>query len=85
MKGATENMQTTGIAFTDLKEGDRLHFETRDTGFGGMGLLYRVGTVTKVTGKAVTLECEWVPGFSTTARIRRADFGQRCLGKVVED
>lgn len=78
-------MQTTGIAFADVKEGDRLHFETRNTGFGGTGLVYRVGTVTKVSGKAVTLECEWVPGLTTTARIRRADFGQRCLGRVIDE
>lgn len=78
-------VKTTGIAFADVKEGDRLHFETRTTGFGGMGLLYRVGTVTKVTEKTITLDCEWTAGLTTTARIRRADFAQRCLGKVVED
>lgn len=74
-------MKTTGILYTDVKIGDRLSFETRDTGFGGAGLVYRVGKVTKVTEKSIALACD----HNTTARIRRTDFSQRCLGKVVGD
>ena len=78
-------VKTEGISYSDVKPGDRLYFETRDTGYGGAGLVYRVGTVTSRTEKSVTLDCGSTSSFlAKTARIRRADWPQRCLGKVID-
>lgn len=83
--GNYAEIKTTGILYADVKPGDRLCFMTRDTGFNGTGLAYRVGAVTKVTEKSITLDAEDWPGLSRTARIRRVDMPERCLGKVVDD
>jgi hypothetical protein len=56
----TENKTETfeGVDPSNVREGDRLQFITRDTGFNGRGLYPRTGTVTKVTEKTIHVTCD---------------------------
>lgn len=45
-------------AFADFKPGDRIRFVTNDNGYGGLGIYWRTGTVTKVTVKTITVSCD---------------------------
>ncbi|MFE4818662.1 hypothetical protein ACFRFU_19945 [Streptomyces sp. NPDC056704] len=55
----TENKTETfeGVEPSKVREGDRLQFMTRETGFNGRGLYLRTGVVTKVTAKTVRVVC----------------------------
>jgi hypothetical protein len=55
----TENKTETyeGVDPSNVHEGDRLQFMTRETGFNGRGLVVRTGTVVKVTAKTVRVDC----------------------------
>lgn len=46
-----------GVEPCNVHVGDRLQFMTRETGFNGAGPYSRTGTVTKVTAKAVKVDC----------------------------
>jgi hypothetical protein len=56
----TENKTETfeGVDPSNVHEGDRLQFITRETGFNGRGLYVRTGTVTKVTAKVIQVTCD---------------------------
>ncbi|MFD7016161.1 hypothetical protein [Streptomyces sp. NPDC059928] len=53
----TENETYEGVEPSKVHVGDRLQFMTRETGFNGVGLYSRTGMVTKVTAKAVKVDC----------------------------
>jgi hypothetical protein len=55
---ATADETFEGVDPSNVHEGDRLQFITRDTGFNGRGLYPRTGTVTKVTEKTIHVTCD---------------------------
>lgn len=65
-------------SFADFKVGDRIHFVTKDNGYGGSGdCVWRTGTVARVTEKTITVDCDsnW---YGNRAVIRRSDWSGRC-------
>jgi hypothetical protein len=74
----TETVQA--VTFDNVREGDRLRFLTRETGFNGSGIYPRTGTVTKITAKTVRVTC--CPG-EGRAVIRRADWYTRDVRQVI--
>lgn len=82
----TENKTETfeGVDFSNVHEGDRLQFITRETGFNGRGLYSRTGTVTKVTAKTVQVDCGR-DSWKRTAVLRRADWHSRDVRRVVTE
>lgn len=64
------------VSFKDVRKGDTVSFSRRDNGFDGSGgILRRTGTVTKVTDKTVTVECN--DRWGKTGVLRRADWHER--------
>lgn len=81
----TENKTETfePVAFQDVHEGDTVTFSRHDNGFGGSGdITRRTGTVIKVTGKTVTVECDDLWG--KTGVLRRADWHYRNVNRTAE-
>lgn len=70
------------VAFTDVREGDRVQFVTANNGFDGGDQVWRTGTVTRVTDKSATVDCD-TNVIGKTARLRRADWHYRCVSKAV--
>ncbi|MGA5819699.1 hypothetical protein ACPC54_17795 [Kitasatospora sp. NPDC094028] len=68
--------------FQDFQAGDRIRFLTRDTGFGGRGLVWRTGTVQHVTDKALTVDCDTTLA-SKRALIRRAAWSDRAPERAI--
>ena len=73
-----------GVDFSNVHEGDRLQFITRETGFNGRGLYSRTGTVIKVTAKTVQVDCGR-DSWKRTAVLRRADWHSRDVRRVVTE
>lgn len=66
------------IAFTDVREGDRLSFLTSNNGYDGTGRpVKRIGTVTRVTTKTVAVDCGDNP-WGKRAVLRRSAWSSRC-------
>lgn len=75
-----------GVDFRDVREGDRLQFITRETGFNGRGLYSRTGTVVKVTEKTARVVCGDPTAYKPDiAVLRRADWRSRDVRRVVTD
>ena len=75
-----------GVDFSNVREGDRLQFITRDTGFNGRGLYSRTGVVVKVTEKTVRVVCGNPAHYKPdTAVLRRADWHSRDVRRVVTE
>lgn len=72
-----------GVASSNVHEGDRLQFMTRETGFNGRGLYSRTGTVVKVTAKTVRVDCR--DSGEGTAVLRRdlVEWHSRAVRRVV--
>lgn len=68
-------------AFAAFKPGDRIQFWTNDNGYGGVGEIWRTGTVAKVTAKTITVDCDRNL-LGARAVIRLADWGRRCPMKA---
>jgi hypothetical protein len=64
-------------AFKDFQPGDVIRFWTNDNGYGGLGEVWRTGTVTKVTAKTIVVDCE-SNLLGKRAVIRLADWSRRC-------
>lgn len=82
----TENKTETfePVDFSNVREGDTVSFNRRDNGFDGSGdILRRTGTVIKVTGKTVTVECDDVWG--KTGVLRRTNWHERCVHKAATE
>lgn len=62
-----------GIEPRNVREGDRLQFMTRDTGFNGVGLYSRTGTVVKVTAKTVRVVCGNPSSYKPDTAVLRKD------------
>lgn len=78
---ATEAFEPVG--FTDVHEGDTVAFSRHDTGYGGSGdIVTRTGTVTRVTGKAVTVACD--DRWGKTGLLRRADWHYRNVRRTAK-
>ncbi|GAA2694388.1 hypothetical protein GCM10010400_69950 [Streptomyces aculeolatus] len=73
-----------GVDFSNVHEGDRLQFTTRETGFNGRGLYSRTGVVVKVTEKTVRVDCG-LESWNRTAVLRRADWHSRAVRRVVTE
>lgn len=72
------------VDFSNVHEGDIISFARRNNGFGGSGdIAWRTGTVTRVTDKTVTVECEDVWG--KTGILRKANWRERCVSKAVTE
>ncbi|MEV8324588.1 hypothetical protein [Kitasatospora sp. NPDC056731] len=69
-------------AFRDFQAGDTIQFWTNDNGYGGVGEIWRTGTVTKVTAKTLVIDCE-SNRLGKRAVIRLADWSRRCPMKRV--
>jgi hypothetical protein len=64
--------------FTDFKVGDRIRFVSANNGFGQTGEdVIRTGTVTRITEKTITVDCDWNT-YGARAMIRRVDWDARC-------
>jgi hypothetical protein len=74
-----------GVAPSNVREGDRLQFMTRETGFNGRGLFVRTGTVVKVTAKTVRVDCR--DSFEGVATLRRdgVEWHSRNVRRVVTE
>jgi hypothetical protein len=69
--------------FRDFKPGDRIHFVTKDNGYGGSGdHVWRTGTVTRVTEKTITVDCD-SNRLGDRAVLRRATFSSRAPQRAV--
>jgi hypothetical protein len=75
-----------GVDPSDVREGDRLQFMTRETGFNGRGLYSRTGVVVKVTEKTVYVDCG-PTSWKRTAVLRRniPEWVSRAVRRVVTD
>ncbi|MFJ9771194.1 hypothetical protein ACIRVF_08115 [Kitasatospora sp. NPDC101157] len=69
-------------AFKDFQPGDRIRFWTNDNGYGGLGEVWRTGTVRKVTAKTIAIDCDRNL-LGDRATIRLADWSRRCPMKAV--
>lgn len=67
------NEKFEGVDPSNVHEGDRLQFITRDTGFNGSGLYVRTGTVVKVNEKTIRVSCDAVSEYAEpeTAVLRK--------------
>lgn len=74
-----------GVDSGNVREGDRLQFMTRETGFNGRGLVVRTGTVVKVTKKTVRVDCR--DSCEGTAVLRRdiVEWHSRNVRRVVAE
>jgi hypothetical protein len=74
-----------GVDPSNVHEGDRLQFMTRETGFNGRGLYVRTGVVVKVTEKTVRVDCR--DSFEGTAVLRRdaVEWHSRNVRRVVTE
>ena len=72
------------VAFADVHVGDRVQFVTANNGFDGGDQVWRTGTVTKVTGKTVTVDCD-SNLLGKVARLRRTDWHYRCVSKAAAE
>jgi hypothetical protein len=83
----TENKTETfeGVDSGNVREGDRLQFMTRETGFNGRGLVVRTGAVVKVTKKTVRIDCR--DSYEGTAVLRRdvVEWHSRNVRRVVTE
>jgi hypothetical protein len=62
-----------GVDPSNVHEGDRLQFITRDTGFNGAGLYTRTGVVIKVTEKTVQVVCGDPKSYKPDTAVLRKD------------
>jgi hypothetical protein len=70
------------VDFRSVRKADTVSFSRLDNGFGGSGdVLRRTGTVIKVTGKTVVVECRDLWG--DTGVLRRSNWHERCVKKAV--
>lgn len=74
-----------GVDSSNVREGDRLQFITRETGFNGRGLRVRTGVVVKVTAKTVRVDCR--ESGEGTAVLRRdiAEWHSRDVRRLVTE
>ncbi|MFM9590742.1 hypothetical protein ACKI16_29570 [Streptomyces scabiei] len=74
-----------GVAPSNVREGDRLQFMTRETGFNGRGLVVRTGTVAKVTAKTVRVDCG--DNYDGTAVLRKdtVEWHSRDVRRIVAE
>jgi hypothetical protein len=64
-------------SFAEFKPGDRIQFWTNDNGYGGVGEIWRTGTVSKVTARTITVDCDG-NRLGPRAVIRLAEWARRC-------
>ncbi|MFG2617752.1 hypothetical protein ACGFXC_08985 [Streptomyces sp. NPDC048507] len=73
------------VAPSALAVGDRVRFVTADNGYGGIGAVWRNGTVAKVTARTVLVDCDQNL-LGDTAVLRHAEWGARSVRRApVED
>lgn len=53
-----DRQESSPVDFHDVRAGDRLHFLTRDTSYEGRGIYPRVGTVSGVHARSITVACD---------------------------
>lgn len=81
---ATTDETFEPVDFSNVHEGDRVQFVTANNGFDGGDDVWRTGTVTKVTDKTVTVDCD-SNLLGKVARLRRADWHYRCVSRAVAE
>lgn len=81
----TENKTETfeGVDPSNVREGDRLQFFTRETGFNGRGLHSRTGVVVKVTEKTVRVDCGDSSEGTAVLRKYQPEWNSRDVRRVV--
>lgn len=81
----TENKTETfeGVDPSSVREGDRLQFFTRETGFNGRGLHSRTGVVVKVTEKTVRVDCGDSSEGTAVLRKYQPEWNSRDVRRVV--
>ncbi|MFF8716213.1 hypothetical protein ACF07T_32980 [Streptomyces sp. NPDC015184] len=69
------------VSFAELAVGNRIRFVTADNGFGGMGEVWRTGTITRITAKTITVDCD-ENLLGDTAVLRDAEWSARAVHRA---
>ncbi|MCX5112173.1 hypothetical protein OOK13_40440 [Streptomyces sp. NBC_00378] len=69
------------VSFAELAVGHRVRFVTADNGFGGMGEVWRTGTITRITTKTIAVDCD-ENLLGDTAVLRDAEWSARAVHRA---